>query len=177
MRAAVYTRYGPPEVLQLREVAKPVPKANEVLIRIRATTVNRTDCGFRKPEYGVIIRPLNGLLRPRKKILGSEFAGEIEAIGKDVKTFAPGDPVFGLTTISFGAHAEYICQPESGAIAIKPVNVPYEEAAAVCDGLTLGMNFMRKIDFRNAHEILINGASGSIGTACVQLAKYYGANI
>ncbi len=111
MKAVVYTRYGPPEVLHLQEVEKPVPKDNEVLIKIHAATVNRTDCGFRKPEYGFIVRLINGPFRPRKRILGSEFAGEIEAIGKNVKTLRPGDPVFGLSTRNFGAHAEYMCIP------------------------------------------------------------------
>ena len=106
MKAIVYTRYGPPEVLQLKEVEKPVPRDDEVLIKIHATTVNRTDCGFRKPEYGFIIRLINGLLRPKKNILGSEFAGEIEAIGKDVKTFQRGDQVFGLSTGHFGTRSE-----------------------------------------------------------------------
>jgi NADPH:quinone reductase-like Zn-dependent oxidoreductase len=176
MKAIIYTKYGPPEVLQLKEVEKPTPKDNEVLIKIHATTVNRTDCGFRKPEYGFIIRLVNGLFRPRRKILGSEYAGEIETIGKDVKTFKRGDQVFGLSG-NFGAHAEYICIPEKGSIAIKPTNMSYEEAAAVCDGLMLAMTYIRKINFRKSKEILINGASGSIGSACVQLAKYYGAKI
>ncbi len=177
MKAVVYTKYGPPEVLQLQEVDKPTPKDGEVLIKIHATTVNRTDIGFRKPEYGLIIRPINGLIRPRRNILGSELAGEIEAVGRNVKTFKPGDPVFGLSTGRFGAHAEYICIPEKGSITIKPVNMSYEEAAAVCDGLVLAMTFIRKIDFQRSNKILINGASGSIGSACVQLAKYYGAQI
>jgi NADPH:quinone reductase-like Zn-dependent oxidoreductase len=177
MKAVVYTRYGPPEVLQLKEIEKPTPKGDEVLIKVHATTVNRTDCGFRKPEYGFIIRLINGLFRPRKRILGSEFAGEIEAIGKDVKTFQRGDQVFGLSAGNFGAHAEYICIPEKGSIAIKPTNMSYEEAAAVCDGLMLAMTYIRKIDFLKSKGILINGASGSIGSACVQLAKYYGARI
>jgi NADPH:quinone reductase-like Zn-dependent oxidoreductase len=177
MRAVIYTRYGPPEVLQLKEVEKPVPRDNEVLIRIHATTVNRTDCGFRKPEYGPIIRLIHGLFRPRKHILGSELAGEIEAVGKDVKTLVKGDQVFGLTGSNFGTHAEYTCLPENGSIAKKPVNTSYEEAAAVCDGLMLGMNYIRRIDFAKARTILINGASGSIGSACLQLAKHYGATI
>jgi len=176
MKAVVYTRYGPPDVLRLQEVEKPVPKDDEVLIRIRATTVNRTDCGFRKPEYGFIIRPLHGLFRPRKKILGSELAGEVEAVGRNVTAFKPGDKVFGLSG-KFGAHAEYICLPETGSIATKPPNMSYEEAAAVCDGLMLAMNYIRKIDFERSRDILINGASGSIGSACVQLARYYGARI
>lgn len=177
MKAVVYTRYGPPEVLQLKEVEKPTPKDDEVLVKVHATTVNRTDCGFRKPEYGFIIRLINGLWRPRRRVLGSEFAGEIEAVGKDVTTFNPGDPVFGLSTGRFGTHAEYVRIPETGSISAKPVNVSYEEAAAVCDGLMLAMTFIRKIDFRNSKRILINGASGSIGSACVQLAKYYDATI
>jgi NADPH:quinone reductase-like Zn-dependent oxidoreductase len=120
---------------------------------------------------------INGLFRPRKRILGSEFAGEIEAIGKAVKAFKPGDPVFGLSTGRFGTHAQYVCIPEQGPIAIKPANVSYEEAAAVCDGLMLAMTFIREIDFLEPQRILINGASGSIGSACVQLAKLYGAKI
>jgi len=177
MKAVVYTRYGPPEVLQLKEVEKPTLTDDKVLIKVHATTVNRTDCGFRKPEYGLIVRVINGLFRPRKKILGSEFAGEIEAIGKDITAFKPGDSVFGLSTGRFGAHAEYVCIPEKGSIAIKPANMSYEEAAAVCDGLMLAMTYIRKIDFQKSKEILVNGASGSIGSACVQLAKCYGAKI
>ena len=177
MRAVVYTRYGPPEVLQLQEVEKPIPGDEEVLIRIHATTVNRTDCGFRKPEYGLIIRLIHGLFRPRKNILGSEMAGEIEAVGNNVTAFTKGDQVFGLSTSGFGAHAEYICLPEKGSIAKKPVNMSYEQAAAVCDGLMLGMNYIRSIDFGKAKTILINGASGSIGSACLQLAKHYGATV
>ena len=176
MKAFVYTKYGPPEVLQLKEVEKPTPKANEVLIKIYATSVNRTDCGFRKAEY-FIIRFFNGFLKPKKTIPGNEFAGQIEAIGSAVKTFKPGDPVFGLSTFKFGAHAEYICLAEEGSISIKPTNMSYEEAAAVCDGLMLGMNLIRKKDFQQKQKILVNGATGSIGSACVQLAKYYDANI
>ncbi len=177
MKAIVYTKYGPPEVLQLREVPTPTPKDNEVLIRIHATTVNRTDCGFRKPEYPLIIRPINGLVKPRRSILGSELAGEIEAIGKNVKTFKQGDQVFGLSPSSFGTHAEYICLPEEAAITTKPANMSYDEAAAVCDGAYLALSIIRKMDFRKVKKILINGASGSIGSAGVQLAKYYGATI
>ena len=177
MKAIVCTKYGPPEVLQLKEVPKPVPKNTEVLIKIHATSVNRTDCGFRKPEYPVIIRLVNGILKPKKTILGSELAGDIEAIGKDVKTFKPGDQVFGLSIPDFGAHAEYICLPETASITTKPANMSYTEAAAVCDGLMLAITYIRKIDFSNERKILIYGASGSIGTACVQLARYYGAEI
>jgi NADPH:quinone reductase-like Zn-dependent oxidoreductase len=177
MKAIVYTKYGPPEVLQLKEVEKPVPKDNEVLIKIHATTVNRTDCGFRKPEYPLIIRLTNGIFRPGRTVLGSELAGEIEAIGKNVRTFKKGDQVFGLSIPNFGTHAEYICLPESASIELKPANISYEEAAAVCDGAYLAMSHIRKIDFKNVPKILINGASGSIGSAALQLAKYYGAEI
>jgi NADPH:quinone reductase-like Zn-dependent oxidoreductase len=177
MKAVVYTHYGPPEVLQLKEVDKPSPRDNEVLINIHATTVNRTDCGFRRPEYGFIIRPLHGLFRPRRHVLGSELSGEIEAVGKNVKTFRKGDQVFGLSAGRFGAHAEYICLPEEGSFAVKPVNMSYEEAAAVCDGMMLAMTYIRSIDFNRSQDVLVNGASGSIGSACVQLAKHYGARI
>ena len=177
MKAIIYTKYGPPEVLQLREIEKPVPKNNEVLIKIFATTVNRTDCGFRKPEYPVIIRLVNGLFKPKKQILGSELAGVVEEIGSDVKLFKKGDEVFGLTGNSFGAHAEYICLPEDGAITKKPSNMSFEEAAAVCDGLMLAYNYIKEIKEPSEKKILIYGASGSIGTAAVQLAKYLGREI
>jgi NADPH:quinone reductase-like Zn-dependent oxidoreductase len=176
MKASVNTVYGPPEVLHIKEVEKPLPKDNEVLIKIHATTVNRTDCGFRKPEY-LIVRLIAGLFKPRKTILGSELAGEIEAIGKDVKTFKPGDAVFGLSTYNFGTHAEYICIKEEKSIALKPINMSYEQAAAVCDGAFLALANIKKIDFKKAPKILVNGASGSIGTAAVQLAKYFGAEV
>jgi NADPH:quinone reductase-like Zn-dependent oxidoreductase len=153
-----------------------VPKDNEVLIKIHATTVNRTDCGFRKPEY-LVVRLVGGLFKPKRHILGSELAGEVEAIGKEVKTFKPGDQVFGLSTYNFGTHAEYICLAEDKSITTKPANVSYEEAAAICDGAFLGLTHMKSIDFKNSPRILVNGASGSIGTADVQLAKYYGAHV
>jgi len=177
MKAVVYEKYGPPEVVQLKEVEKPVPKDNEVLIKIFATTVNRTDYGFRKPEYPVIIRLINGMFKPKRKILGSELAGVVEAVGKNVKLFKVGNEVFGLTGNNFGTHAEYICLPEEGAIAAKPSNMNYEEAAAVCDGLMLAYNYLKEIDDPARKKILIYGASGSIGTAAVQLAKYHGAEV
>jgi len=177
MKAIVYLKYGPPEVLELKEVAKPAPKDNEVLIKIHATTVNRNDCGFRKPEYPLIIRPINGFFKPKRTILGTELAGEVEAIGKDVKTFNTGDKVFGLSAWNFGTHAEYICIPENGSITTMPVNMSYEQAAAVCDGAYLAMNILRKIDFEKSPDILINGASGSIGSSGVQLAHYHGAKV
>lgn len=176
MKAIVNTIYGPPEILQLKEVEKPIPQADEVLVKIHATTVNRTDCGFRNPEY-LIVRLISGLFKPRKKILGSEFAGEIEAVGKNVQTFKVGDAVFGLSTYNFGTHAEYICIKENKSIMHKPTNMSFAEAAAVCDGLFLAYANIQKIDFRNKPDILINGATGSIGTAAVQLAKHFGATI
>ncbi len=175
MKAFVYTQYGPPDVLQLKEVEKPVPKENEVLIKIRATTVNRTDCGFRQPEY-FLIRFFNGFLKPKITILGTEFAGEIEAIGSKVTLFKPGDHVFGLSG-KFGTHAEYRCLPEEGSFTMMPATMSFEEAAAVCDGMMLAMNYVGKINFATAPDLLIYGASGSIGTACVQLAKHFGATI
>ncbi len=177
MKAIVYTQYGAPEVQQLKDVPQPVPNDNEVLVKIHATTLNRTDIGFRKPEYPVIIRPMHGLLRPKRTILGSEFAGEVAAIGKDVTLFKTGDAVFGLSTYKFGTHAEYICIAEGASIVHKPHNMSFEEAAAVCDGLMLGTNIIRMVDFATKPRVLINGATGSIGSACVQLAKYYGAHI
>lgn len=176
MRASVNTIYGPPEVLKLQEIDKPTAKDDEVLVKIYATTVNRTDCGFRKSEY-LIIRFIFGLFKPKHTVLGSEFAGKVEAIGKNVSQFKVNDDVFGLSTYTFGTHAEYICIKETNSIAKMPVNMSYNEAAAVCDGLMLGMNLIRKINFKDKPKILINGASGSIGTACVQLAHFYGAEV
>lgn len=174
MKASIFTKYGLPSVLQIKEVSKPIPKENEVLIKIHATTVNRTDCGFRSAEY-FIVRIMNGLFGPKKQILGTEFSGEIEAIGNNVKTFKTGDQVFGLNTFKFSTHAEYVCIPEHKSIALKPNNMSYEEAAAVCDGLMLAINYVGKIDFKTNPNLLINGTSGSIGSAALQLAKYFGA--
>jgi NADPH:quinone reductase-like Zn-dependent oxidoreductase len=176
MRAITYSKYGSPEVLQLTEVPKPVPKENEVFVKVHATTVNRTDCGFRRPDY-FLVRLVNGLLKPKIKILGTEFAGKVEAIGSKVSTFKVGDEVFGLSTKNFGAHAEYMTIAESGSIAIKPDNFSFQEAAAVCDGLMLANSFIKDLDYSKPQKILINGASGSIGTAGVQLAKYFGAEV
>ncbi len=176
MKAVVYTRYGSPDVLEFREVEKPTPKDNEVLVKIMATTVNRTDCGFRNAEY-MAVRIVGGLFRPKQQILGSEMAGIVEAVGKDVKTFKSGDEVFGLNTFNFGTHAEYVCIPEEKSIIIKPSTLTFNEAAAVSDGGFLALAFIKKIDFTNHPTILINGASGSIGSASVQLAKYFGATV
>jgi len=177
MKAAVNKKYGPPDVVRLKDVEKPTPKDDEVLIKIQATTVNRTDCGFRKPEYPLIIRLMNGVFKPKRTILGSELAGEVEEVGKGVKLFKKGDPVFGLTGSKFGAHAEYVCLPEAASIVTMPANMNYEEAAAVCDGAMLAFTYIRKANLQKGDKILIYGASGSIGTAAVQLAKYYGAEV
>ena len=176
MKAIVHTKYGSPDVLRLMEVERPVPKDDEVLIRVQATTVNRTDCGFLRAEP-FFVRVVSGLLRPKATILGSELAGEVEAAGKDVTSFTRGDQVFGLTGMHFGAHAEYVCLPEDAAIAAKPANMDYDEAAAVCDGAMLAIAFIRWAALRAGQRVLVNGASGSIGSAAVQLATYYGAQV
>jgi NADPH:quinone reductase-like Zn-dependent oxidoreductase len=176
MKAVVYDTYGPPEVLHVAEVPKPVPKDDEVLIKIHATTFNRTASGFRDPEP-FFIRVWSGLVRPKIPILGSELAGVVEAVGKDVRSFRVGDEVFGLTGRHFGAHAEYVCLPESGPIALKPTNMTFEEAAAVCDGAMLAMSCLRKGELRRGQSLLVYGASGAIGTAAVQIAKSIGADV
>lgn len=174
MKASIYTQYGAPNVLQIKEVTKPTPKDNEVLVKIFATTVNRTDIAFRKPDH-FLNRLFNGIFIPKKQILGSEFSGEIEAIGRKVKTFKINDQVFGINSMAFGAHAEYVCIPEHKSIAHKPNNMTHMEAAAVCEGFIFANNYVKRIDFNASPKILINGATGSIGSAALQLAKYYGA--
>jgi NADPH:quinone reductase-like Zn-dependent oxidoreductase len=170
MKAIVYTKFGPPEVLQLQEVAKPTPKADEMLIKIFATTVVKEDPDMRSSP-GV-----NGFLKPRHPILGQELAGEVEAIGKDVTRFKPGDRVYGIGF--FGAYAEYTCMPANAALAIKPVNLTYEEAASVPNGALTALPFLRDAgQIRSGQTVLIYGASGSVGAAAVQLAKYYGAEV
>jgi len=176
MKAIVHTKYGSPDVLRLMKVRTPVPKDDEVLIRVHATTVNRTDCGFLRADP-FFVRVVSGLLRPKAIILGSELAGEVEAVGGDVTSFKQGDQVFGLTGLHFGAHAEYVCLPEDAAVAAKPANMDYEEAAAVCDGAMLAIAFIRRAGLREGQRILVNGASGSIGSAAVQLATYFGAEV
>jgi NADPH:quinone reductase-like Zn-dependent oxidoreductase len=177
MRAVVYDRYGPPEVQRLEEVERPVPKDDEVLIKIRATTVTRTDTGLRSGTP-FIVRLFFGLLRPKQRILGTELAGEIEAIGAAVTEFAVGDEVFGSTpSFRSGAHAEFICISESGPIACKPAGMTFEEAAAVTDGVILALMCLEGANLEKGQRILVYGASGSIGTAGVQLAKYFQADV
>ena len=173
MRAVVHDKYGAPDVLRLQDVERPMPKDDEVLIKVHATTVNRSDCGLRSAEF-FISRFFTGFLRPKQKILGTELAGEIEAVGEAVSEFIVGDQVFGMKT---GAHAEYVCVSESGALAHKPTNMTFEQAAAVCDGAIIALAGLRKADLRPGRTILVYGASGSIGTAVVQLAKHFGARV
>jgi NADPH:quinone reductase-like Zn-dependent oxidoreductase len=174
MRAVVHDRYGPPEVLRLEEVERPVPKDDEVLVRIHATTVNRTDCGVRAANP-FITRFFTGLRRPKRQILGMELAGEVEAVGAAVSEFEVGDQVFGVN--GHGAHAEFVCMRESAPLAHKPADMTFDEAAAVCDGASLALACLRNAGLREGKSILVYGASGSVGTAGVQLAKYFGADV
>ncbi len=174
MKAAVYTQYGLPEVLQLREVVKPAPKDNEILLRIKATAVNSGDVRLRKADP-FAVRFFFGLLKPKITILGSVFSGEVESIGKQVKRFNVGDQVFGHTDMRFGAYAEYICLPEDGSLALKPVNISHHEAAAIPFGGVTAWHFIKKAKIKANQKVLIVGASGAVGSAAVQLAKSYGA--
>ncbi len=176
MRAAGYFKYGPPEVLKFIELPKPSPKKNEVLVKIHYSTVNRTDTGIRMAEY-LIGRFVFGLFKPKQNVLGSEFSGTIESIGNDVKEYKVGDRVFGLSTYKFGCHAEYICLKEDASMAIIPSNFSFEEAACVLDGLMLAHNYIKEIDFSKNPRIMINGATGSIGSACLQLAAMHNVSI
>jgi NADPH:quinone reductase-like Zn-dependent oxidoreductase len=176
MRAAVRSSYGPPEVVRISEVEKPAPKDGEVLVKVHATTVNRTDCGVRaaKPFF---YRLFIGLTRPRLTVLGTEFAGEIEAVGAGVTSFNVGDRVFGFNGASFGAHAEYLATPADGLLATMPASCTYEEAAPSTEGSQYALSLIRNAKVRRGQDVLVNGATGAIGSAAVQLLKQLGANV
>jgi NADPH:quinone reductase-like Zn-dependent oxidoreductase len=183
VKAIVYKEYGPPDVLHLQEVKKPSPKDDEVLIRVHATTVTTGDVNARgfvfvPPGFGLPMRLMFGLSKPKRTILGIELAGEIEAVGKDVKLFTKGDQVFGIDSETLGAYAEYVCRPEKGALAIKPTNLTCEEAVAIPGGAGTALFYLRDmLKIQRGQKILVNGASGAVGTYAVQLAKYYGAEV
>jgi NADPH:quinone reductase-like Zn-dependent oxidoreductase len=180
MKAIVQDSYGPPNVLELRKIDQPTPKDNQVLVKVHATTVNRTDCGFRagKPFF---VRIFTGLIRPKVTVLGNEFAGEVEAVGNGVTSFEVGDRVFGYSGLQhgsrFGAHAEYLVIAEDGSLATMPANLTYEQAAASTEGSHYALSLIRKAKVRSGQDVLINGATGAIGSAAVQLLKHLGATV
>jgi NADPH:quinone reductase-like Zn-dependent oxidoreductase len=176
MKAAVLTTYGPPDVVRIAEAEKPAAKDNEVLVRVHATTVNRTDCGLRAAKP-FIVRFFTGLIRPRVTVLGNEFAGEIESVGRGVTSFDVGDRVFGYSGRSFGAHAEYLVMPEDGLLATMPASLTYEEAAPSTEGSHYALSLIRAAKLQRGQDVLVYGATGAIGSAAVQLLKHLGATV
>jgi NADPH:quinone reductase-like Zn-dependent oxidoreductase len=181
MKAITYTKYGPPEVLQIEEVAKPSPKDYEILIKTHTTTVTSGDWRVRSLNvpvgFGFISRLVFGVSKPRQSILGTELAGEIESVGKNVKKFKAGDQVFAFSGAAMGCYVEYKCMPEDGAVSLKPANLTYDEAAAISFGGTTALDFFRRGKLQRGEKVLVNGASGGVGTAAVQLAKHFGAEV
>lgn len=176
MKASVCTRYGPPDVLRIKEVEKPEAGDNEVLVKVYAATVNRTDCGILRASP-FISRLFTGLFRPRNQITGTEFAGEVEAVGNNVSSFKTGDKVFGFKDFDPGTHAQYLTVSENRALATIPENITYEQAAASTEGAHYAYNFINKVNLRSGQRVLVNGSTGAIGSAAVQLLKYFGADI
>lgn len=176
MRAVVHKKYGPPEVAVLSEIDKPVPQEGEVLVKVYASTVNRTDAGFRSAEY-FVSRFWSGLFKPKYQTLGCEFAGVIEAVGKGITTFQVGDKVFGFNEATFGGHAEYLTIAEKAAITHMPSNVDFYTAAPISEGAFYALNIIRAVTIVPRQEVLVNGATGAIGSAAVQLLKYLGARV
>lgn len=176
MKAVVYERYGPPEVAKLMEVSKPTPEDNEVLVKVYASTVNRTDSGFRSANY-FISRFWTGLLRPKYQILGCEFAGVIEEIGKNVTTFKKGDKVFGFNDKTFGGHGEFLTIAENDAITTLPNNLNFDEAAPITEGAHYALNNIKASKIEKGQDVLVYGAAGAIGSAAVQLLKHFGAKV
>ena len=176
MKAIVYTKYGSPDVLKLKDVEKPVPKDFELLIRVRATSVNRTDCANLRAKPS-IMRISMGLLKPKKQILGTEFAGDIEAIGKAITSFNIGDHVFGFDDSGLSSYAEYLLISEDKGLTTMPKGITFSQAAACIEGAHYAFNFINKVDLKRGHKVLVNGASGGIGSATVQLLKYFKADI
>jgi len=176
MKAAVYTQYGPPEVLQVKALEKPTPKNNEILVRIKATAVNSGDWRLRRADP-FAVRFIFGLTKPKINVLGSVFSGEVESVGEEVKRFKVGDLVFGHTDMSFGAYAEYKCLPENASIALKPANISHNEAAVIPFGGVAALHFIKKAMIQPGQKVLVVGASGAVGSAAVQLAKSFGADV
>ncbi len=177
MKAVVHDKYGPPEVLRIEEIPRPAPKDDELLVEVRATTVNRTDCHVRKADPILWRFMGTGLLRPKQRQSGSDFAGVVVEVGADAKEFAVGDEVFGTSGYRFGAHAEFLCVKESGRVAIKPADLTFEEAAAIPDGALPALTGFEKLQPLAGKRIVVYGASGALGTASVQLAKHFGAHV